>query len=378
MFERHSRAPDGARLPYYLNTRTLGSHLFYGPYIYFPLIAGLTWLGGILALLAIWVKQGKPRYQSDEATVVFISDVGAANQTLFICICSVTAAFYILSLLAERWLRHIDRLPTDIRVREKVFDWIAIAFAVVGSAALILLSVCDAFDYSTIHWISTCVFVLCVAFSAIFQTGEIWSLHKDHPDRPSLLRNSILKLFVVTIAIALAVGFAVCYGICDGNATATKGHSAATCNRVTSAAAALEWSVAFWLFFYFLTLVADLWPAGKSSPRYMRRLARWQERHGEGDDFTGRRAFGVFPERWTTRDRVDARASQMQADMKARNEGVRPMEQAHIDPAAPRMGMATTHAGNPDGYSSGYGPNGQYGYEDNRPSMASSQAPMVR
>lgn len=32
----------------------------------------------------------------------------------------------------------------------------------------------------------------------------------------------------------------------------------------------------------------------------MRRLARWQEKHGEGDDFTGRRAFAEKPERWVT------------------------------------------------------------------------------
>ncbi len=38
----------------------------------------------------------------------------------------------------------------------------------------------------------------------------------------------------------------------------------------------------------------DLWPAGKSSPRYMRRLAKWQEKHAphQEHDFTGRRAFG--------------------------------------------------------------------------------------
>lgn len=30
----------------------------------------------------------------------------------------------------------------------------------------------------------------------------------------------------------------------------------------------------------------------------MRRLAKWQERHGEGHDFTGRGAFEQYPERW--------------------------------------------------------------------------------
>lgn len=305
-----------ARTPLYLNTRTLTSHLIFGPYVLFPLIAALTWFGGILALLGIWVHDGKPRYQSDEATVVFISDVGAAHQTVFICICVVTAGFYIMSLFAERWLRHVDRLPTDLRKREKVYDWIAIFFCIVGSAGLILLSAFNAFDHSTIHWCMTIVFIVGVALSAIFQSAEIWSLHKDHPDRKSLKRNSILKLTVVTIAVACAIAFGATYSVCAGNATAYKGHSTQTCNTITSTAAALEWTVSFILTFYFLTIVADLWPAGKSSPRYMRRLAKWQERHGEGHDFTGRKAFGEYPERWQEREQV------MRQDMLARNRGV--------------------------------------------------------
>lgn len=31
-----------------------------------------------------------------------------------------TDSFYVASLLAERWLRYIDRLPTDIRKREEI------------------------------------------------------------------------------------------------------------------------------------------------------------------------------------------------------------------------------------------------------------------
>lgn len=130
-----------AHRPLYLNQHTFTSHLFFGPYVFFPIISALVWLGGILALLALWVKAGKPRYQPDEPYVVFISDTGAAHKTLFIIICCITSAFYILSLFAERWLRHVDRLPTDVRRREKVFDWIAIVFTIIGSAGLILLSI---------------------------------------------------------------------------------------------------------------------------------------------------------------------------------------------------------------------------------------------
>ncbi|WRT65918.1 uncharacterized protein IL334_002869 [Kwoniella shivajii] len=367
------KAADGSRKPLWLNQRTMTSHFFFGPYVLFPILAAFTWLAGILALLILWVRAGKPRYMSDEASVVFISDVGANHQTLFIFICAFVAGFYILSLFAERWLRHVDRLPTDLRKREKVYDWLAIVFCIIGSAGLVLLSCFNAFDHSTIHWTMTLVFIVGVALSAIFQSAEIWSLHKDHPDRKSLKRNSILKLIVVFVAIACAVAFGATYGVCGGNSTAYNGHSAETCNKITSAAASLEWAVAFILVFYFLTIAADLWPAGKSSPRYMRRLAKWQERHDSVNnlehDFTGRRAFNEYPERWEDREEI------MRNQMLNRNQG------RENTPAA-----LPAHVGN-GGYlqssNNGYdntrtAPGSIAGTEmDNRYSMG-SQAPMMR
>lgn len=53
----------------------------------------------------------------------------------------------------------------------------------------------------------------------------------------------------------------------------------------------------------------------------MRRLARWEEKHGglpPPDDFTGRRAFDTHPERWMT---AEQRAEAMQREMLARNRG---------------------------------------------------------
>jgi len=38
-------------------------------------------------------------------------------------------------------------------------------------------------------------------------------LHKDHPDRKSLLRNSIIKLAIVGVAIICAIAFGVTYGL---------------------------------------------------------------------------------------------------------------------------------------------------------------------
>ena len=86
----------------------------------------------------------------------------------------------------------------------------------------------DAFNHSTVHWSMTLVFIVGIALSAIFQAGEIvsqatalprtradpqWSLHKDHPDRKSLLRNSIFKLMVVGLAVACAIAFGATYAV---------------------------------------------------------------------------------------------------------------------------------------------------------------------
>lgn len=138
----------------------------FGPYIFIPLIGGLTWLGGILALLLLWVTDGKPRYRGDEASVVFISDVGAVHkvshwaifqfqhplltpQTLFIVICSVTAGCYVLSLFAERWLRHIDRLPVDLRIREKIFGESSCSLAGLRTCLTWVRLACDLLRH---HW----------------------------------------------------------------------------------------------------------------------------------------------------------------------------------------------------------------------------------
>jgi hypothetical protein len=115
---------------------------------------------------------------------------------------------------------------------------------------------------------------------------------------------------------------------------------------VTSAAAAFEWTVSIIITFYYLTLAADLWPAGKSSARYMRRLAIWQEKHGEGDSFTLRGAFGEHPERWEDRaeDRAENRAEIMRREMYQRNAGVttmgeEPIRMSEASPAGSQVPM---------------------------------------
>ncbi len=96
-------ATGNPKLPYILNTRRFGSHictpssdpadLVFGPYVYFPIISGLTWLGGLLALMGLWAADGKPRYRPTQGSIVFVSHVAGVHRTLFICITAVVAAY---------------------------------------------------------------------------------------------------------------------------------------------------------------------------------------------------------------------------------------------------------------------------------------------
>lgn len=68
-------------LPAEVEEQTLILHTVFGPYIVFPLVASLVWLAGLLALIALWVQDGKPQYsRGAAAAVVFISDVGGAHK----------------------------------------------------------------------------------------------------------------------------------------------------------------------------------------------------------------------------------------------------------------------------------------------------------
>ncbi|KAM0749497.1 hypothetical protein T439DRAFT_327184 [Meredithblackwellia eburnea MCA 4105] len=238
----------------------LGIH---GAYWVWPLAATVVWTATLLGLLLWWIIDDHHKtYMIGEATVVFISDVGAAHRGLFIPGTALTFIFYTITLFTERWLRHLRRIPGVLHKKERWADIVAVAFGTVGGLALLLLSIFNAFDYSTAHWILTAVFVVCVAISAVCQTLEVMWLERDHVERKHLRRNAIWKICIVSVAIAFAIVFGVTYGICSGgndNVAPTK-----KCNGVQSLAAATEWFIAFIYDVYLFTFILDLWPATKT------------------------------------------------------------------------------------------------------------------
>ncbi|TNY23866.1 Frag1/DRAM/Sfk1 family-domain-containing protein [Rhodotorula diobovata] len=228
-----------------------------------PTMAVLCWFSLILGLLLWWaIDDNAKQYQVEQATIVYVSNIGAAHQWLFIFLGSMTAVFYILSLLAERWLRHLRRIPGPLRKRDRNADIAACVFGICGGIALILLTCFNAVTHSTGHWTCTAIFVVCIALSALCQTLELHWLHQDHVDRKHLRRNAILKWIIVGTAVAAAIAFGATYGVCAGSEDGVP--LSPKCNRVKSAAACLEWLIAILYGVYLITFGLDLWPASKT------------------------------------------------------------------------------------------------------------------
>ncbi|PWN44657.1 hypothetical protein IE81DRAFT_320959 [Ceraceosorus guamensis] len=237
----------------------------HGYYWLAPLITFAFWCTDIFGLLGLWGgRDNFEGYSNDQATVVFISDVGARHKTFFIIFSSLSAAFYILTTLIERHLRHQRRIPGSLRKRQTRYDIVSVVFAVIGAAALVLLSVFDAVNYSNVHWSMTVVFVAGVAISVLFQTLQIFSLSKSHDDELWHLRAmAIVKSILLAVALVVLIVFVVTYGICSGDAR----EGDTRCNRIVSVAGVAEWTCAFILALFFLTYTADFYPARKTAQK---------------------------------------------------------------------------------------------------------------
>ncbi|KAF8310490.1 hypothetical protein DL93DRAFT_2035074, partial [Clavulina sp. PMI_390] len=217
-----------------------------------PIIGWAAWFSMLWAMLGWWIAQGKPRYPWQDGSIAFISDIGATKtmQPVFIACTSVMAICFVLSVAADRLLRHQSRLPRNMRRTERVLSYCAIAGATIGGVAITLVSCFNTNSFPRAHDVFLLFFMIGVALSAIFTTAELGLLdvyHQDHQRIHGLLRLSyILKIVLVVVDVALAIAFGITLFQSDS---------------VHNVSAVLEWAVAFIFTFYLLTFVLDLWPA---------------------------------------------------------------------------------------------------------------------
>jgi hypothetical protein len=93
--------------------------------------------------------------------------------------CVLTVIFWSLTLFAERWLRHLRRIPGSLKRKETVVDAVAVAFGVLGGIALILVSAFNCWSFPPVHWSFAAIFVVCIAIGAVCQTLQVMWLERD-------------------------------------------------------------------------------------------------------------------------------------------------------------------------------------------------------
>jgi amino acid transporter len=233
----------------------------------------------ILGLLIYWnVDTGKEVYPSmtPPQTIAYISDVGAYHlKPLFITGCVVTTIFLDLSFGSERWLRHRGRLVPNQTTGEKVLSGLTIAFAIVGTVGLILLSIFDTFRHKTLHDVFLLVFIGGYVLSAICSCWEYQRLgirHREH----QLLRISFwIKLTFVLVVVILAIAYIAC-----------------TFTGKYNQGAVLEWAIAFLFSLYIFSFVVDLWPAVRTGrgQGYAERNADIEKARGRTNGRWGQRS----------------------------------------------------------------------------------------
>lgn len=146
----------------------LGLHWAWVPFVGF-LFGAAT----LISLLVIWLAQGHPRYKQTESTVVYISDVGADNHTLFIVLGTLTAVFFFVSIYLDFQLRHKYRIPVRVKRVERASSGLSVIFAFICAVACILLTIFDAFNHEVLHWTFSGIFFVALLLSGLFNMIEI-------------------------------------------------------------------------------------------------------------------------------------------------------------------------------------------------------------
>ncbi|EPE09416.1 fk506 suppressor [Ophiostoma piceae UAMH 11346] len=214
-----------------------------------PIFSGAVWLGMLLGMILGWVIDLHREHtisMDDGQYIPYISDIGATSRfkPMFIALSAVTTASLDLSFLADRWLRHSGRLTPNGSRGQKVLAVLAILFAIVGTAGLILLSVFDVAHHHTLHDAFLLCFLGGYVLSAIFICWEYQRLGIHNRHLRILALSFWIKLSFVLIEVLLAIVFV-----------------SLTFTDHTNGGAAVEWVIAVFFAFYVFSFCIDLYPA---------------------------------------------------------------------------------------------------------------------
>jgi Frag1/DRAM/Sfk1 family len=174
----------------------------------------------------------------------YISDIGAQYlKPLFIAGCVLTVITLDASIIASRWLRHRGYLVRNTSRGEKILSGLAIGFALVGAAGLILLSIFDTLRHPKLHDGFLLFFIGGYVLSAIFSCAEYQRLGVKKRQHRVLRISFWIKLAFVVVELLLAICFA-----------------SLTFTHNQQSAAYFEWVIAFIFTLWVLSFAIDLLP----------------------------------------------------------------------------------------------------------------------
>ena len=165
-----------------------------------PATAAFIWIITVLFLFTSWQVWGIIK-QPKHSKIVYISDIGADEpyKPIFIMGTSITAAFLIASLIADRQTRSLLGVTRMFRHYASLSSVLAIISGTVSGFFLVMLSIYDTVKYHNIHWVCGSIAFFAIIFSMTFNLLENELLRREHPNNSQLRLSGWIKLVALTL-----------------------------------------------------------------------------------------------------------------------------------------------------------------------------------
>ncbi|TAQ84498.1 hypothetical protein B7494_g7179 [Chlorociboria aeruginascens] len=213
-----------------------------------PIFSGCVWLAMLLGMLLWWAVEKHELHltpMADDQYIAYISDIGAHElQPLFISLGTLAVVTFDAVFIAERWLRHLHRLPANTTNLERWLWVLSSIFALVGAIGLIILTCANDVDHLQTHDVCLAIFIAGYIISAIFICWEYQRLEVQYRQYRVLL----ISFWIKFIFIVVEAGLAIAFGVLNDRS-------------MWNAGAIVEWTIAFIFTFYVWSFAIDFIPA---------------------------------------------------------------------------------------------------------------------
>lgn len=236
----------------------MGFRVFH--YYLLPLACAATWWTMLVALMAAWCIQGKPKYswQSSYQNPIYISGIGATNlQPVFIVGAAVQGIFFAATVVMEFLLRKRGQLQLYTFPAQRGLSIACIVLGCLGQVCIVLVSCFKTTVFETFHLSMVGGFVGFVFLSCVLNL-TVTGYFAFYPERLSTASGSVcrwsnvymiafwMKLTWLIVAMVFVVLFFL-YMATDEK----------------SLSSIFEWAISFWYGFLMLLWAADLFQAAK-------------------------------------------------------------------------------------------------------------------